>query len=109
MSIVHIARRAGVSTATVSRVLNDIPGVRLETQKQVRAAVGELSGLIADVRSPQMRQHARSTLAALEKISSDGTLRAACDNASRQLLNDRPLAPDSVPGIVTAPITHDFK
>lgn len=77
--------------------------------EQVRAAVGELSGLIADVRSPQMRQHARSTLAALEKISSDGTLRAACDNASRQLLNDRPLAPDSVPGIVTAPITHDFK
>jgi len=42
MSIVQIARRAGVSTATVSRVLNDIPGVRAETQKQVRLAVAEL-------------------------------------------------------------------
>jgi LacI family transcriptional regulator len=42
MSIVQIARRAGVSTATVSRVLNDIPGVRQETQRQVRLGVEEL-------------------------------------------------------------------
>ncbi len=43
MSIVQIARRAGVSAATVSRVLNDFPGVRRETQDQVRAAARELN------------------------------------------------------------------
>jgi DNA-binding LacI/PurR family transcriptional regulator len=43
MSIVLIARRAGVSTATVSRVLNDLPGVRDETKQQVRSAVEELN------------------------------------------------------------------
>jgi DNA-binding LacI/PurR family transcriptional regulator len=43
MSIMEIARRAGVSTATVSRVLNDAPGVRQETKQQVRLAVAELN------------------------------------------------------------------
>jgi LacI family transcriptional regulator len=43
MSIVQIARRAGVSEATVSRVLNDFPGVRKETKDQVHAAVRELN------------------------------------------------------------------
>jgi len=43
MSIVKIARRAGVSTATVSRVLNDVPGVRDQIRHQVRAAVQELN------------------------------------------------------------------
>jgi LacI family transcriptional regulator len=43
MSIVLIARRAGVSTATVSRVLNDLPGVRDQTKQQVKTAVEELN------------------------------------------------------------------
>lgn len=37
MSITEVAKAAGVSTATVSRVLNQLPGVRSETVKQVRA------------------------------------------------------------------------
>lgn len=64
MSIVHIARRAGVSTATVSRVLNDIPGVRLETQKQVRAAVAELNYVVPAVkRGPKPGKNRRERTA----------------------------------------------
>ena len=42
MSITEVAKAAGVSTATVSRVLNGLPGVREETIAQVKAAVKEL-------------------------------------------------------------------
>lgn len=37
-----VAARAGVSHQTVSRVLNDMPGVRLETAERVQAAIAEL-------------------------------------------------------------------
>ncbi|MGN6627646.1 MAG: LacI family DNA-binding transcriptional regulator [Tepidisphaeraceae bacterium] len=43
LSISEVAKAAGVSTATVSRVLNDLPGVRDETIQQVRMAVDELN------------------------------------------------------------------
>jgi LacI family transcriptional regulator len=42
MSIVKVANHAGVSTATVSRVLNNLPGVRAETALQVRRAMEAL-------------------------------------------------------------------
>jgi LacI family transcriptional regulator len=42
MSIIEVARAAGVSTATVSRVVNDLPGVRDETVQRVRAAIETL-------------------------------------------------------------------
>jgi DNA-binding LacI/PurR family transcriptional regulator len=42
MSIVAVAKKAGVSVATVSRVLNDSTTVRAETVKQVRSAMREL-------------------------------------------------------------------
>lgn len=77
--------------------------------EQVRAAVAELSGLLNDISASQMRKHARSTLQALGKISSDDSLRAACDTESKRLLDDRQLTPDGVPGIVAAPVTHEFK
>ena len=38
-----VARRAGVGLATVSRVLNDEPGVRAETRARVRAVMAELN------------------------------------------------------------------
>jgi LacI family transcriptional regulator len=43
MSIVRVADHAGVSTATVSRVLNNLPGVRAATAAQVKAAMKALN------------------------------------------------------------------
>lgn len=58
--IVDVARRAGVSTATVDRVLNRRPGVRAITQQRVLAAASELDympaeNLLAAMRSKPMR------------------------------------------------------
>src|SRR6476646_5400883 len=41
-TIRYVARRAGVSVATVSRVLNEIPVVSSEVRDRVRAAIVEL-------------------------------------------------------------------
>lgn len=38
-----VARRAGVSHQTVSRVMNDLPGVAATTRERVRAAIAELN------------------------------------------------------------------
>ena len=42
MSIIEIAKRAGVSIATVSRVINDSSPVRVETRDRVKAVIAEL-------------------------------------------------------------------
>jgi DNA-binding LacI/PurR family transcriptional regulator len=42
-AMVDVARLAGVSHQTVSRVLNNHPNVRLETARRVRAAIAELN------------------------------------------------------------------
>lgn len=42
ISIVHVARKAGVSKSTVSRVLNDQPHVGPDTRERVFAAIREL-------------------------------------------------------------------
>ncbi|MCL5669796.1 MAG: LacI family transcriptional regulator [Acidobacteria bacterium] len=41
MDIIQVAKRANVSTATVSRVLNGFPGVREKTLQRVRRAIAE--------------------------------------------------------------------
>src|SRR4051812_46757967 len=43
MSVLEIAKRAGVSPATVSRVLNNHPSVRPETLQQVRKVLADLN------------------------------------------------------------------
>ena len=43
MSIKEVARRAKVSTATVSRTLNNSPDVRPHTAEKVRKAIAELN------------------------------------------------------------------
>jgi len=43
MDILQVAKRANVSTATVSRVLNGFPGVREKTAARVRRAVAEMN------------------------------------------------------------------
>lgn len=42
MSIADVARSAGVSQATVSRVINDVPGVTIRNLQRVRQAMQEL-------------------------------------------------------------------
>jgi DNA-binding LacI/PurR family transcriptional regulator len=43
MDIIQVAKRANVSTATVSRVLNGFPGVREKTVQRVRRAIAEVN------------------------------------------------------------------
>ena len=43
MDIQQVAKRANVSTATVSRVLNGFPGVREKTVERVRRAIAEMN------------------------------------------------------------------
>ena len=43
MDILQVAKRAKVSTATVSRVLNAFPGVREKTVARVRSAIAEMN------------------------------------------------------------------
>jgi LacI family transcriptional regulator len=50
MSILEVAKRAGVSVATVSRVINRVPSVSPQTAKQVRAAMKELAYVPAEIR-----------------------------------------------------------
>ena len=41
MTIYDIAREAGVSASTVSRVINDKPGVNRQTRERIRALLAE--------------------------------------------------------------------
>src|SRR5687768_12852067 len=62
MSIIRVAKRAGVSVATVSRVINRFPGVRPQTVKQVREAMKELLYVPSAIRpgpKPGSRRPAR--------------------------------------------------
>jgi DNA-binding LacI/PurR family transcriptional regulator len=69
MSILQIARRAGVSTATVSRVLNDLPGVRNDTKQQVRLAVEELKYVVPLVkRGPKPGSIRRSRIISRQSV-----------------------------------------
>jgi LacI family transcriptional regulator len=43
MDILQVAKRANVSTATVSRVINGLPGVREKTAARVRRAIAEMN------------------------------------------------------------------
>jgi LacI family transcriptional regulator len=61
MSIVDVAKAAGVSTATVSRVMNGLPGVRPETVAQVRAVMVELNYARMRTRSTRKRPDARTS------------------------------------------------
>lgn len=65
MSIVDVAKRAGVSVATVSRVINDFPGVAPRTARQVRTAMKELLYVPAPIRpgpKPGSRRSNRARL-----------------------------------------------
>jgi LacI family transcriptional regulator len=61
ISIAEVAKAAGVSTATVSRVLNDFPGVRSETVHQVHMAVEALNYRPQRMRRNNKAGHAPAT------------------------------------------------
>ncbi|MBU4466112.1 MAG: LacI family transcriptional regulator, partial [Actinobacteria bacterium] len=66
----EVARRAGVSTQTVSRVLNDHPGIRDETRRRVRDAIVELDYRVNNA----ARALGTRTSRILGVIASDATL-----------------------------------
>ncbi|HWI30775.1 MAG TPA: substrate-binding domain-containing protein [Microbacterium sp.] len=65
-----VARLAGVSTQTVSRVLNDYPGIRAETRDRVREAVAALDYRMNNT----ARSFGTSTTRTLGLIASNATL-----------------------------------
>ena len=68
MSIVHVAKLAGVSSSTVSRVINNHPRVSTETVRAVREAMEKLQYTPSDRRpgpKPGARAAARTTTVAL--------------------------------------------
>jgi len=69
MSIVDVAKRAGVSVATVSRVINDFPGVSPRTARQVRTAMKELLYIPAPIR-PGPKPGSRRTTKARIRVGS---------------------------------------
>src|SRR5205823_2687578 len=69
MSIVDVAKRAGVSVATFSRVINDFPGVSPRTARQVRTAMKELLYVPAPIR-PGPKPGSRRTTKARVRVGS---------------------------------------
>jgi DNA-binding LacI/PurR family transcriptional regulator len=55
MSVAEVAKAAGVSTATVSRVLNDMAGVRSDTVRRVRTVARELNYRLPHKSNPPRR------------------------------------------------------
>ena len=85
-SVRDVAARAGVSTQTVSRVLNDSPNLRPETRARVEAAIAELGYRVNNA----ARSLGTSTTRTVGVIASDATLWgpgagiAALDAAARE-------------------------
>jgi LacI family transcriptional regulator len=86
-----IAREAGVSLATVDRVLNARPGVRPRTVEAVMAAIGRL-GYVRDVAAANLaRQRVYRFAYVLPDVASQfvAALRAAIAEAGRGLIAER--------------------
>ncbi|MEO0956871.1 MAG: LacI family DNA-binding transcriptional regulator [Pseudomonadota bacterium] len=98
-----IAKEAGVSLATVDRVLNARPGVRENTIARVQAAVDRL-GYVRDTSAANLarqRQYRFAFVLPAGPSQFVDTLRAALKEASSRLVADRVLVQ-----VVTVP-THD--
>ncbi|MGQ9766716.1 MAG: substrate-binding domain-containing protein [Anaerolineae bacterium] len=61
-TITDVAKRAGVAPVTVSRVINNAPGVNLATRKRVQQAIAEL-GYVPNVVARSLRSKRTRTLA----------------------------------------------
>lgn len=69
-NISHVAARAGVSIKTVSRVLNESPGVRPTTRERVLTAMSELD-FVANVHARLLAGHRQSLIALVVPSASD--------------------------------------
>jgi LacI family transcriptional regulator len=99
MSITAVAKRAGVSIATVSRVLNDLPVVSETTANQVRAAIAEMGYTplrVRRTRKPKSRMTGKIGIVAIGQgqgwlnlpvmASVVSGISAACRDNDQQLL-----------------------
>ena len=93
MSIIEIAKLAGVSHTTVSRVMNNEGNVSPETAKKVRAAMKE-SGYVP--KPPSMRRGPRR---AKEVHFKTGNIAFLTSSESLQILSKSPVMLDVLDGI----------
>jgi LacI family transcriptional regulator len=83
-TIGHVARRAGVSTATVSRVLNQPDTVRAGLRSKVEAAVSAL-GYLPHAGARTMKLHRSGTLGAIFPTVDNAIFAKAIDALQRRL------------------------
>lgn len=78
------------------------------SSSSVQDAVASLNGLLARVRSTQVRAHVRKTLQALRQLSGDSVLQAECTGAINVIdaleRNGRDVRPGAAPGVVASPL-----
>ena len=123
MSTIHdVAKHAGVSTATVSRVLNGNPKVDLEMRRRVLESVEELRYIlngsarslvtkqtrqvalvISDITNPFFAEAARGAQDALDEHGYQLLLANSDDNQARELRSLRIFATTGVDGLLIAP------
>lgn len=72
-------------------------------KSQVRGAVMELGDLIPEIRSPEIRLHARQTLDKLGGLSADEMVKSDCLRASEKLDSAPLTSPSQVPGVLAEP------
>ena len=76
VAVADVARVAGVSTATVSRVLNGHPSVRGETRQRVEAAIQSLNYRVTVAARSLRTAQTRMVLALQETLRSRGRVAA---------------------------------
>jgi len=81
-----VARRAGVSTMTVSRVVNKFKGVKADTRGRVESAIAQLEFVPSDAGRSLAQRKRRTRLPVTQAVSGEVT----GDSSDRQALNGDP-------------------
>lgn len=100
MTIIDVAKRAGVSHTTVSNVINNRPGVSPETVEQIWSVIREMG---YRPRPPEQRRGPRGRRASVE-----GRIRVGliwCDGST---VTQSSLGSDSLAGVTEAAERHDM-
>lgn len=102
MSVAKIAKVAGVSPATVSRVLNNHPAVRRETKEQVRKVISDFHYTL-----PASRRSARGEERSIWRTGNIAVLAFAAGTRQRQLRV--PIFAAALEGIIDSARELDLK